>query len=116
MLLRGFEYMPASTFLNRALASYGSTGPGSALEELVELNRRNRTGVRADEDFVDRRLCLAFLDDLNAGYARGRRPHSCLALLDDLDHNPGSTRFLDALLRLRTERARKGPSEPLLVL
>jgi hypothetical protein len=108
VLLRGFEYMPASTFLNRALASYGSSGPASALEELVDLNRRNRGTVRADKDFVDRRLCRAFLDDLSAAYGHGRRAHNCLALLDDIDHDPGSIRFLDVLLRLRTERARAG--------
>ncbi|MGP3947593.1 hypothetical protein [Streptomyces sp. 7N604] len=116
VLLRSFEYMPAGTFLNRALASYGSSGPASALEELVELNRRNRTGIPADADFVDRRLCLAFLDDLTAAYARGRRAHNCLALLDDIDHNTGGTRFLDVLLRLRTERARAEVYDPLLTV
>lgn len=116
VLLRGFEYMPAGTFLNRALVSYGSSGPGSALEELVELNRRARSGVEASQDFVDRRLCRAFLDDLCAGYARGRRAHGSLALLDDIDLNDGATRFLDVLLVLRTERARAGHHDPLLVV
>ncbi|MEU8566745.1 hypothetical protein AB0C51_00010 [Streptomyces pathocidini] len=116
VLLRGFEYMPASTFLNRALASYGSAGPGSALEELVELNRRNRTGSTTDQETVDRRLCLAFVDDLCAAYGRGHRDHHCLALLDDIDHNPAAARFLDVLLGLRTERARTGAYDPLLVV
>ncbi|MEV6314323.1 hypothetical protein [Streptomyces sp. NPDC051776] len=116
VLLRGFEYMPASTFLNRALASYGSSGPASALEELVELNRRNRTGIDADRDFVDRRLCLAFLDDLTAVYHRTRRAHNSLALLDDIDRNHGATRFLALLLALRTERARAEVYDPLLIV
>ncbi|MGP4002133.1 hypothetical protein [Streptomyces sp. 8N706] len=116
VLLRGFEYMPAGTFLNRALASYGSSGPASALEELVELNRRGRSGIPTDRDFVDRRLCLAFLDDLCAGHARSHRLHNCLALLDDIDRNDGALRFLEVLLRLRTERARSDAYDPLLVV
>ncbi|MET8679610.1 hypothetical protein ABZW18_19065 [Streptomyces sp. NPDC004647] len=119
VLLRGFEYMPAGTFLNRALASYGSpgsSGSADALEELVELNRRARSRIPTDRGYVDRRLCLAFLEDLGAGYARGRREHNCLALLDDIDRNSGSSGFLETLLSLRTERARSEAYDPLLVV
>lgn len=116
VLLRSFEYLPAGTFLNRALASYGTSGAASALDELVDLNRRGHGASAADREVVDRRLCQAFLDDLGAAYARGHRGHHCLALLDDLDHDPGSARFLDVLLQLRTARARAGAYDPLLIV
>ncbi|MEC4019200.1 hypothetical protein QMK28_23590, partial [Streptomyces sp. H27-D2] len=115
VLLRGFEYMPSGTFLNRALASYGSGSATDAVQELIELNRRGRSRAEADTVFVDSRLCEAFLDDLRAGYARGRRAHNCLGLLDNIDHNDGA-RFLETLLMLRTRRARSGAFDPLLLV
>lgn len=117
VLLRGFEHLPASAFLNRALASYGSSGGvagNDALEELVELNRRSRGRTDSDREYVDRRLCGAFLDDARAAFVRGRHEQNCLALLDNIDHGHGATEFLSVLLRLRTEAARSQVHDPLL--
>lgn len=119
ILLRGFEHMPASAFLNRALASYGSSGGvagNDAIEELVELNRRSRGHNASDREYVDRRLCGAFLDDARAGFTRGRHGQNCLALLDNIDHGHGGTEFLKVLLRLRTEAARSRTFDPLLIV
>lgn len=119
ILLRGFEHMPASAFLNRALASYESSGGvagNDAIEELVELNRRSRNGTPSDREYVDRRLCGAFLDDARAGFTRGRHEQNCLVLLDNIDHGHGGTEFLKVLLRLRTEAARSRTFDPLLIV
>ncbi|MEU3462594.1 hypothetical protein ABZ721_21970 [Streptomyces sp. NPDC006733] len=117
VLLRGFEYMPTRTFLNQTYHWYGSLGPPTAMDELVELNLRSRSTAEEHREAVDRRLCEAFLADLRAAYAHGRRDHNCLVLLDNIDHSHG-TRFLDLLVRLRAEHAVSQPGryDPLLIV
>lgn len=117
LLLRGFEYMPTRTFLNQTFAWYGSLGPPTAMDELVDLNRRSRSPTPSDREAVDRRLCEAFLADLRAAYTHSQRDQNCLALLDNIDHSDG-TGFLELLVRLRAEHAVSGPGrhDPLLIV
>lgn len=122
LLLRAFEYTPVNSILNRSLGWYAERNPWSAAsaeDELIELNRRNRHATATDADFVDHRLCEAFLADLRAAYAHSPTGQNCPALLDNIDHPGGAgPAFLELLARLRTEHAAAQPTshDPLLVV
>jgi hypothetical protein len=115
LLVRGFTHLPATTVLNRALASYGGGSARAGVEALIDLNQRAHSGNATDADLVDRALCQVFLDDLTASFARRGRLYNCLALLDNIDR-PHVTRFLDMLCRIRAEKARSGTYDPLLIV
>lgn len=122
LLVRAFEYTPTSAILNRHLGWYArrnALSEHSALDELVDLNRRGRGSDPADLLYVDQLLCEAFLADLRAAYAHHPTGQNCLVLLDNIDHpGCGATAFLDLLARLRTEHVLVEPSsyDPLLVV
>ena len=115
LLLKAYEWTTVSTVLNRNLGWYAGRSPLSeisAVDELVELHRRNGSDTSENRIFVDRLLCQAFLADLRVAYAHRSAAENPLALLDNIDHPGGAgIGFLDLLAELRAEHA-ASPRQP----
>ncbi|MGH4014903.1 MAG: hypothetical protein ACRDSL_13485 [Pseudonocardiaceae bacterium] len=84
----------------------------SGLAVLVELNHRFHTDDQ--REVAERMLCEAFLDDINAAFAR-RREFNCAILLDNCD-DPAGTDLLNLLADLRAERVGRRGADPLMVV